>query len=244
MSEALGPMSNVLAALATAVTQDLLSWPMHLALLLSVVGCFAGILAFRQNPLARETKSKAIRHRAVLYWISLLPSIVWYVLPFLPQARFPSLVDGLSGRNWLALGVGLAGAAVAIWNAVAAMRVVTENGKATGPAMADFLQPACLLNKGPYARVRHPMFLHDFLTHTGLAVAAGALTTCVLLPVYFALSAVFNLVEERWVLQPRFGAAFEVYQRSVPGYMNLSTALAIAILFIGAVVSVASADGF
>jgi protein-S-isoprenylcysteine O-methyltransferase Ste14 len=244
MSEALNAASNLLAALAAAVTQDLLSWPIQLALLLSVVGCIAGVFAFRQNPLATETKSKAIRHRAVLYWISLLPSIVWYVLPFLPQTRFPSLVDGVSARNELALGVGLAGAAVAIWNAAAAMRVVAENGKATGPAMVDFLQPACLLDKGPYARVRHPMFLHDFLAHTGLAVAVGALTTCVLLPVYFALSAVFNVVEEKWVLQPRFGAAFEVYQRSVPGYLTPSTALAIAILLIGAAVSVASANGF
>jgi protein-S-isoprenylcysteine O-methyltransferase Ste14 len=244
MSEVRGAASEFFAKLATAIAQDLLAWPVQLALLLSAIGCIAGVLAFRENPLVNEMTPKALRHRTILYWVSLLPSIVWYVLPFLPQARFPSLVDGLSVRNGLALGVGLAGAAVAIWNAVAAMRVVAENGKATGPAMVDFLQPAYLLDKGPYARVRHPMFLHDFLTHAGLAVAAGALTTCALLPIYFALSAVFNVVEERWVLQPRFGAAFEVYQRNVPGYMTPSTAAALMTLIAGAAVSVALVDGF
>jgi len=222
MTEAPTATLTLLKGVANAIVQDLLHWPIQLALALSAIGCLAGILAFRRNGAAIGTKPQASSVRTMLYWVSLLPSFAWYVLPFLPQARFPSLLDGLQSGNSLTLIVGLVGAAVAIWNAVAAMRVVAENGKATGPAMVDFLQPAYLLEKGPYARVRHPMFLHDFLTHAGLVVATGALTTFALLPLYFLCSAAFNLAEETWVLKPRFAGAFVAYKQRVPGCMTAS----------------------
>ncbi len=156
MTEALTAASILLNGAANVIAQDLQHWPIQLALALSVIGCLAGILAFRRNGASIGTKPQASPGRAVLYWVSLLPSFAWYGLPFLPQARFPSLIDGVRSGNSLTLAVGLVGAAVAIWNGVAAMRGVAENGKATGPAMVDFLQPAYLLDKGPYARVRHP----------------------------------------------------------------------------------------
>jgi protein-S-isoprenylcysteine O-methyltransferase Ste14 len=133
----------------------------------------------------------------------------------------------------LPLTIGLAGAAAFVWYGSCALRVVRENGMATGHAMVDFLQPSHLLVEGAYARVRHPMFLCDFLAHSGLAVAAGALTTFALLPVYFALSAMFNAAEERWVLKPSFGETFERYRTRVPGYMTRGAALVLCLLVLG-----------
>lgn len=242
MTEMLVSIYRLVEGVGAALTRDLGRWPIQAVLFLSFTGCLAGILAFRGNPASCTTERRAARHRAMLYWVSLLPSIAWYVLPFLPQTRFRSLMDGASSGDALVIIAGSIGAVVAIWNSVAAMRVVAENGRATGPAMVDFLQPSCLLETGAYERVRHPMFLHDFVTHAGLSVATGALTTVVLLPLYFLISATFNLVEEKCVLEPRFREAFEAYRRKTPGYMTSSGS--IALIMLGAAVAVlASSSG-
>ncbi len=244
MAETLSRGYQLVERVSAEVVEDLGRWPIQAVLIVSLVGCLAGVMAFRGNPASCEKERKSARYRAILYWASLLPSIAWYVLPFLHQARFRSLADGVASGDRLFVAVGSIGAAVAIWNCVAAMRVVTVNRKATGPAMVDFLQPACLLDAGPYARVRHPMFVHDFLTHAGLTVAVGALTTVVLLPLYFVFSAIFNVVEEKWVLQPRFQAAFDIYRRKTPGYMTRSGLIVIAVLGTAVAVLVASWDTF
>jgi len=210
-------------------------WSIQVIALLISLGCaVAGYATFwlgRREPPPR-------RLCGVLYWISLLTSLIWYVMPFLPQPRFPSLPEGIEQTSAIGLAVGLIGLAMALVYGVQALRTVRSNQTATGAGMRDFLTPSTLLTDGPYGRVRHPMFLGDFLAHLGVSLATGALFTTLLLPLYFAISAGFNLAEERWVLRPRFGQTFQEYQAAVPFAITPRTA---AVLALGALLFVVGA---
>ena len=201
-------------------------WSIQVIALLISLGCaVAGYATFwlgRREPPPR-------RLCGVLYWISLLTSLIWYVMPFLPQPRFPSLPEGIEQTSAIGLAVGLIGLAMALVYGVQALRTVRSNQTATGAGMRDFLTPSTLLTDGPYGRVRHPMFLGDFLAHLGVSLATGALFTTLLLPLYFAISAGFNLAEERWVLRPRFGQTFQEYQAAVPFAITPRTAAVLAL---------------
>jgi protein-S-isoprenylcysteine O-methyltransferase Ste14 len=201
-------------------------WSIQITALLISIGCaLAGYTAFWLGQ--RESSSK--RLCAALYWVSLMTSLIWYVMPFLPQPRFTSLSEGFVQSSIIGLTVGLAGTAMSLFYGFQALRTVRSNLAATGTGMRNFLTPSSLLIDGPYRHIRHPMFLGDFITHLGVCLATGALFTTPLLPLYFAISAGFNLAEERWVLQPRFGQAFKNYQATVPFAVTPRTALAIAI---------------
>lgn len=210
-------------------------WSIQVIALLISLGCaMAGYATFwlgRRDPPPK-------RLCAVLYWISLLTSVIWYVMPFLPQPRFPSLPDGIEQTSAVGLAVGLAGIALALFYGVQALRTVGSNQTATGAGMRDFLTPSTLLTDGPYGRIRHPMFLGDFLAHLGVCLATGALFSTPLLPLYFAISAGFNLAEERWVLRPRFGQTYQNYRAAVPFAVTPRTA---AVLALGALLFVIGA---
>ena len=201
-------------------------WSLQIIALLISIGCaVAGYATFWLGQ--RESPSKRLCD--ILYWISLLTSVIWYVMPFLQQPRSPSLLEGIQQASAVGLAVGLAGTAMALFYGFQALRTVRSNLTATGAGMRDFLTPSTLLTEGPYGRIRHPMFLGDFLTHLGVCLATGALFTTPLLPLYFAISAGFNLAEERWVLQPRFSQAFHEYRAAVPFAVTPRTALLLAL---------------
>ncbi len=210
-------------------------WSIQIIALLISLGCAVGGYATfwlgRREPPPRGLCG-------VLYWVSLLTSVIWYVMPFLPQPRFPSLPDGIQQTSAIGLVVGLIGLTITLFYGVQALRSVRSNQTATGAGMRDFLTPSTLLTDGIYGRVRHPMFLGDFLAHLGLCLATGALFTTLLLPLYFAISSGFNLTEERWVLRPRFGQTFQEYRAAVPFAVTPRTA---AVLALGALLFVIGA---
>lgn len=73
-----------------------------------------------------------------------------------------------------------------------------------------------LVREGPYARVRHPIYLGMFLFLLGLSAALGHWLQLVLaVPVFLAGTAVRTRLEEA-LLHERFGAVFEEYRRSTP----------------------------
>lgn len=204
------PTSQTMQTLATASAH---AWLLQAAG--AAVGLFGVALAIPAFRRAGGGAASTLQRAA--YWGSLSTSWVWYVMPLLPQPRFAALPQLLQrpGDLW-AWAIALAGLALALYGGRAAMQTVAANLQATGPAMRDFRNPAHLLMSGPYAQRRHPMFLYDFLCHAGLVLAAGATLTMLLLPLYWLQSAAFNLIEERWVLAPRFGAAFADYRARVP----------------------------
>lgn len=82
-----------------------------------------------------------------------------------------------------------------------------------------------LVREGPYALVRHPIYLGLFLFLLGLAVAWGHwVQVIVAVPIFLAGTAIRIRLEDK-LLQQNFGSAFEEYRRSTPALIpriNLS----------------------
>jgi len=73
-----------------------------------------------------------------------------------------------------------------------------------------------LIRTGPYARVRHPIYLGMLLFLLGLAVALGHwLQLVVALPVFLVGTSIRTRLEDR-LLEQQFGADFDEYARTTP----------------------------
>ena len=73
-----------------------------------------------------------------------------------------------------------------------------------------------LIRNGPYARVRHPIYLGMLLFLLGLAVAFGHwLQLVVALPLFIVGTSIRTKLEDR-LLGGQFGKEFEEYARSTP----------------------------
>ena len=73
-----------------------------------------------------------------------------------------------------------------------------------------------LVRSGPYARVRHPIYLGLLLFMLGLAVAYGHwLQLLVAVPLYLAGTQIRTSIEDL-LLERRFGDAFRDYRNSTP----------------------------
>jgi protein-S-isoprenylcysteine O-methyltransferase Ste14 len=73
-----------------------------------------------------------------------------------------------------------------------------------------------LIRSGPYARVRHPIYLGMMLFLLGLAVALGHwLQLVVALPLFLVGTSIRTRAEDR-LLEEQFGAQFSDYARSTP----------------------------
>jgi len=76
-----------------------------------------------------------------------------------------------------------------------------------------------LATSGPYAHVRHPLYVGSALITAGFAISSARL------PLALALIATFGLVygavsrREEETLAARFGVAFERWRREVPAYL-------------------------
>jgi len=73
-----------------------------------------------------------------------------------------------------------------------------------------------LIRTGPYARIRHPIYLGMLLFLLGLAVALGHwLQLVVALPVFLVGTSIRTKLEDR-LLEEQFGADFDEYARTTP----------------------------
>jgi protein-S-isoprenylcysteine O-methyltransferase Ste14 len=73
-----------------------------------------------------------------------------------------------------------------------------------------------LVQSGPYARVRHPIYLGLLLFLLGLAVAYGHwLQLVIAVPLYLAGTRIRTSIEDR-LLESRFGDVFRDYRNSTP----------------------------
>jgi len=73
-----------------------------------------------------------------------------------------------------------------------------------------------LVRTGPYARVRHPIYLGMLLFLLALAVALGHwLQLIIALPIFFAGTAIRTRIEDG-LLEESFGEQFRAYRKSTP----------------------------
>jgi len=140
------------------------------------------------------------------WWIQYYPPLVW--LPFLPLYFRPLSLD-------LEPVLQHAGLAMAVGGALFAAAAMWSLGRSYGIRM-DVFKGASLRTRGPYAIVRHPMYLGIVVFHLGASLSLEsplllAVTALVIVP-YTAL----RINAEERVLREVYGAAYVEYQRRVP----------------------------
>lgn len=147
-------------------------------------------------------------HRLVAHapwWIQYYPPLVW--VPFVVAYVRPFAIDLSPVLQYAGLAVAAAGAAFAAW-------AMWSLGRSYGIRM-DVFAGHTLVTRGPYALVRHPMYLGIVLFHAGATLALEsplllAATGLVVVP-YTAL----RIAAEERVLCDAFGDEYARYQRRV-----------------------------
>jgi protein-S-isoprenylcysteine O-methyltransferase Ste14 len=85
-------------------------------------------------------------------------------------------------------------------------------------AAVDLERPGQLVDSGPYAHSRNPMYVAWTLGYVGVALVAGTAWPLLLLPVVLVVTHIVVRREER-SLERRFGDAYSSYKTSVRRYL-------------------------
>lgn len=139
-------------------------------------------------------------------WVQYYPPLVW--LPFLVAYLQPFPVE-------LDQSIRLAGIAIAVASAAFAAWAMWSLGRSYGIRM-DVFEGHTLKTDGPYAFVRHPMYLGIVLFHIGASLALQS-------PLLLAATALFvvpftavRIVGEEKLLRHAFGERYLRYAERVP----------------------------
>jgi len=142
-------------------------------------------------------------------WVQYYPPLVW--LPFLVAYVQPFPVE-------LTEGIRYAGIAIAVVAALFAAWAMWSLGRSYGIRM-DVFEGHTLKTDGPYAVVRHPMYLGIVLFHIGASLALQS-------PLLLAATALFvvpftaiRIVAEEKVLRHAFGERYVRYAERVPALL-------------------------
>jgi protein-S-isoprenylcysteine O-methyltransferase Ste14 len=147
-----------------------------------------------------------------------VPAWRWGNIP-IPEAHLAGLAAGillqlitpwrLPWPTWIGHGCGwpllLGGLWLGAWAVRAAARVNLE-------------RPDQLVDNGPYAHSRNPMYVAWTLGYVGVTSVAGTAWPLLLLPLVLVVTHVVVLREER-SLERRFGDAYRSYKTSVRRYL-------------------------
>ena len=140
------------------------------------------------------------------WWLEYYPPLVW--VPFLIAYFQPLAVDLHVNLQYAGLAVGIAASLFAAW-------AMWALGRSYGIRM-DIFDGHRLVTGGPYALVRHPMYLGIVIYQLGASLVLQsplllALTALVIVP-YTAL----RIANEERPLREVFGERYAAYQRDVP----------------------------
>ncbi len=143
------------------------------------------------------------------WWIQYYPPIVW--LPFVVAYIQPFAVDLDRGVRYAGLALAIASALFAAWS-------MWSLGRSYGIRM-DIFEGHVLKTTGPYALVRHPMYLGILLYHAGATLVLES-------PLLLAATALFvvpytavRIAVEEKVLREWFGERYTRYAARVPALL-------------------------
>lgn len=103
--------------------------------------------------------------------------------------------------------------------AVALVAPAVSEFKKAGTAVDPFEETTALVESGPFAHTRNPLYLGLTLTYAGIALAARATLPLAVLPaVLWVMNAGVIEREERY-LERKFGKAYRQYMRRVPRWL-------------------------
>ncbi|MDQ1638546.1 MAG: hypothetical protein QOF62_1885 [Pyrinomonadaceae bacterium] len=169
---------------------------------------FAGIFIFRKQP--RDAQDRK-RDRSSIVGVALQGlsyAIVWSV-------RRHTFTPLAPGRQWLEVLIATIAIVAAIGSVLLIMAAVKTLGKEWS-ITARMVQDHKLATKGPYARVRHPIYtgMLGMLIATGLAISHWIVLVAAI--VVFAIGTWIRVRIEERLLRETFGPQFEEYARRVP----------------------------
>jgi len=181
----------------------------RIAVLLSAHVIFLSAAALR---IIRWQRGHLLRTVAP-WWIQYYPPLVWvpFVLVYVQVAWLPSLVPaaGLTpGMQLAGLGLAVAGAIFAAWG-------MWTLGAGYGIRL-DLFEGHTLKTDGPFALVRHPMYLGIMLFHLGAAVALESIPLLTLTAIIVVPFTLERIAAEETVLRDGFGTRHAEYARRVP----------------------------
>ena len=169
---------------------------------------FAAVFIFRKQP-PKATDQK--RDRSSIPGVvlqALAYAIVWSV----HRQFFSPVVAGVEWLEWMC-------AAIAIGSAIGSVVLIMSAVKTLGKEWsitARMVQDHRLATKGPYARVRHPIYtgMLGMLVATGLAISHWIVLLAAI--VVFAIGTWIRVRIEERLLRETLGAQFEEYAHRVP----------------------------
>ncbi|MBV9500598.1 MAG: isoprenylcysteine carboxylmethyltransferase family protein [Acidobacteriaceae bacterium] len=82
------------------------------------------------------------------------------------------------------------------------------------------LRPTKLMQTGPYARTRHPMYMAEMLLWLGLAIYFGSLVVLGTGLIIVILAARFVIPREERALESQFGEEYRQYRKRVPALVS------------------------
>ena len=153
----------------------------------------------------RGQRRHLLRSRAP-WFLQYYPPLVW--IPFVVAYFFPLPVD-------LPIEIRFAGLALAVGSAVFAAWAMWSLGSSYGIRL-DVFAGHRLKTDGPYAIVRHPMYLGIVLFHVGATLAFESLVLLAATLLYVVPFTAIRIVYEERVLREAFGDRYAQYQRDVP----------------------------
>ena len=140
------------------------------------------------------------------WWIEYYPPLVW--LPFLVAYFQPFSVDLHMNAQLAGLVLGTASALFAAW-------AMWSLGRSYG-IRTDIFEGHQLKTNGPYALVRHPMYLGIVLYYIGATLVLQSPLLLALTALVIAPYTAIRIAYEERALRTVFGDRYAAYQREVP----------------------------
>jgi protein-S-isoprenylcysteine O-methyltransferase Ste14 len=140
------------------------------------------------------------------WWIEYYPPLVW--LPFLVAYVQPFPVDLHVNVQFAGLLLGAASALFAAW-------AMWSLGRSYG-IRTDIFDGHRLKTDGPYALVRHPMYLGIVLYYVGATLVLQSPLLLALTALVIAPYTAIRIAYEERALRTVFGDRYATYQRDVP----------------------------
>ena len=139
-----------------------------------------------------------------LFFIGLV-AYVWY---FPPANSFD--------QTWVATWIAVVSVACIAAGELLRLWAASHAGRST---RSDRIKARVLITTGPYAYIRHPIYVGNFLIGLGMICLAEAF---ILVPVFLVLFTFYYrriVFTEETFLKERFGLEFDLYCRLVPKYI-------------------------
>ncbi len=174
---------------------------LRIAVLLSAHLIFLSAAALR---ILRGQRAHLLRTEAP-WWLQYYPPLVW--LPFVVAYVQPLAIDLDQSVRFVGLLIATASAAFAAW-------AMWSLGRSYGIRM-DIFDGHSLKTDGPYALVRHPMYLGIVLFHLGASLALESPLLLAVTALYVVPFTVIRIAAEEKVLREAFGERYLRYAERV-----------------------------